>query len=89
MIAPFVLPVRLDSGNYLVDKDHELVCRLEGATPQEAAYIKASVNHLHQFVYLAERLADWEKDPDHFDGDLADLGQLARQLIVTMREEIQ
>ena len=42
---------------------------------------------IKDLLSIAQQLADWENDPDHFGGDLADLVQLARAAIVKAKGE--
>jgi hypothetical protein len=43
-----------------------------------AAFIVTACNCHDELVGIAQDLALWESDPDHYGGDLADLGQRAR-----------
>lgn len=41
----------------------------------------ALIAEVHGLLNIARRLAEWEADPDHYGGDLADLAREARALL--------
>lgn len=51
-----------------------------------AARLALAWNSHDELLAVAERLAEWEQDPDRFAGDLADLAQQARTLLAKLTQ---
>lgn len=84
--CPFKMPIRYNEGSRsslgcLVSADHELICETDGATHEEVVYLVRSVNMHQALVEIASELVKWERDPDHYGGDLADLARRASALL--------
>lgn len=73
------------TGKKLDSQEFELICSVEGADAIKPTVEDRANSRLiaaaPDLYFIAKELVEWERDPDRFGGDLADLAQAATKII--------